>query len=69
MIRNGPKRTISASGGRRPLQMVSKPDIGVVPARTLGLQGKWIVISHIGWRGERNIPYKGMINLLLEDAF
>ena len=31
-----------------------------MPARTLGPQGGWIVKSHIGWREERNIPYKGV---------
>ena len=31
-----------------------------VPVRILGPQGRWIVRSHIGWRGERNIPYKGV---------
>ena len=27
---------------------------------TLGLQEGWIVRSYIGWRGERNILYKGV---------
>ena len=31
-----------------------------VPARILGLEGGWIVRSHIGWRGEQNIFYKGV---------
>ena len=31
-----------------------------VPARTLGPEGGWIVRSHIGWGGERNIIYKGV---------
>ena len=26
---------------------------GSVPTRTLGLQGGWIMRSHIGWRGKR----------------
>ena len=28
--------------------------------RTLGPNGGWIVRSHIGWRGERSIFYKGV---------
>ena len=31
-----------------------------MPARTLGPKGGWIMRSHIGWRGKRNILYKGM---------
>ena len=31
-----------------------------VPARTLGLEGRWIVRSHNGWREKRNILYKGV---------
>ena len=31
-----------------------------VLARTLGLEGGWIVRSHIGWTGERIILYKGV---------
>ena len=31
-----------------------------VPARTLGLQERWIVRSHIGWKEEQNIAYKGV---------
>ena len=31
-----------------------------MPARTLGIEGGWIVRSHIGWGGERNIIYKGV---------
>ena len=34
--------------------------LGGVLARMLGLEGGWIVRSHIGWRGERNILYKGV---------
>ena len=26
----------------------------------MGLEGGWIVRSHIGWGGERNILYKGV---------
>ena len=40
--------------------MVSELETGGVPARTLGPQGGWIVGSHICWRGERNISYKGV---------
>ena len=31
-----------------------------MPTRTLGLEWGWNVRSHIGWRGERNILYKGV---------
>ena len=44
--------------------MVSKPDTGQCASEDAGLQGGWIVRSHIGWRGERNIPYKGVETLL-----
>ena len=37
--------------------MISESDTG---RRTLGPQGGWIVRSHISWRGERNIAYKGV---------
>ena len=33
---------------------------GGVPKRTLSPEGGWIVRSHIGWRGERSILYKGV---------
>ena len=33
---------------------------GPSSARTLGPEGGWIGRSHIGWRGERNILYKGV---------
>ena len=59
-IRNGPKQTISVRGGLKLLGMVSELDTKCVPARTLGPKGKWIVRSHIGWRGERNILYEGV---------
>ena len=31
-----------------------------VPMRTLGPKDRWIVRSHIDWREERNILYKGV---------
>ena len=31
-----------------------------VPTKTLDPEGEWIVRSHIGWGGERNIFYKGV---------
>ena len=31
-----------------------------MPARTLGPEGGWIVISHVGWGEERNTLYKGV---------
>ena len=51
--RESPKRTIFASGGLGPLQMVSEPDTGDVPARTMGFEGGGFGgRSHIGWRKE-----------------
>ena len=38
-IRNGPKRTISVSGGFGWLQMVSEPDIGRSASEDAGSQG------------------------------
>ena len=58
------KRTISASGGFELLQIVSKPITGQCASDDAGPQGRWIVRSHIGWRGERNIPHKGVENSL-----
>ena len=71
--RESPKRTISTSSGLRLLQMVSEPDTGQcankdagpqrrerMPTRTLGSKWGWNVRSHIGWRGEQNILYKGV---------
>ena len=65
--KKSPKITMSTSGGLGLLQMVSELDTGrcasqdiecwrgwtpdSVPARTLGLEGGWIVRSHIDWRG------------------
>ena len=31
-----------------------------MPARTLGPEGGWIVMSHIGWGGEQTTIYKGV---------
>ena len=59
-IHNGPKRTIYASGGLGLLLMVSKPNIGRCSSEDAGLPRGWIVRSHIGWREERNISYKGV---------
>ena len=59
-IHNGPKRTISTSGGRELLQMVLEPDTKQYVSEDAGPQGGWIVRSHIGWRGEQSIPYKGV---------
>ena len=51
MIRNGPKRTIFASGGLGLSQMVSKSDTGQCVSKDVGPEGGWIVRSHISWRG------------------
>ena len=59
MIHNRSKRIISTSSEFERLEMVSKPETpGGQQGR--GSQGKWIVRSHINWRGERNISYKDM---------
>ena len=52
--------TISVSGGFRLLQMVLKPVIRRCANEDVGPPQGWIVRSHIGWRGERSIPYKGV---------
>ena len=52
--------TISASGGLELLQMVSELDIEWCASRDTGSEGGWIVRSHIGWRGQRNILYNGV---------
>ena len=49
------KETIFASSGLGRLQMVSELDSEDARPR-----GGWIVRSHISWRVERNIPYKGV---------
>ena len=35
-----------------------------VPTRTLGSEGGWIVMSHIGWGGEQTTLYKGVETFL-----
>ena len=54
------KKTIFANGGLGLLQMVSKPDTGLCANEDIGSRRWWIVRSHIGWRGERNIFYMGV---------
>ena len=58
-IRNGLKRTISTSGELELLQMVSEPDTKRCASEDAGFLRGWITRSHIGWKGERSIPYKG----------
>ena len=53
-------RTISTSDGFGVLQMVSEPNIERCVSEDAGLPKGWIMKSHISWRGERNIPYKGV---------
>ena len=60
MIRNGLKRTISTSGGLGLSHMVSQPNTGRCASVDTGPQEGWIMRSHIGWGGERNILYKGV---------
>ena len=59
-MRNGPKRTISTSGGHELLQIVSESDIGRCASEDAGLRKGWIVRPRISWKGEQNIPYKGV---------
>ena len=59
-MRNGPKRTIFASGRLGILQMVSKPDIEQCVSEDNGPPRGWIVRPHIGWRGEQSISHKGV---------
>ena len=35
-------------------------DKGTSASEDAGLEGGWIVMSHIGWRGEQNTIYKGV---------
>ena len=63
VICNGPKRTISANGGFGPLQMVLEPGTERCAMEDTRSPRGWIVRSHIGWRGERSIPYKGVETL------
>ena len=60
VIRNGSKRTIFANDELGLLQMVLELDIGRYANEDVGLPRGWIVRSHISWRRERNIPYKGV---------
>ena len=47
--------------------MVSEPDIGRCANEDVGPQEGWIVRSHIGWRGEQNIPYNKGVETLREN--
>ena len=38
--------------------MVLEPDTGWCASEDVGPPRGWIVRSHIGWRGERNIPIR-----------
>ena len=40
-----------------------------MPARTLGPEGGWIVMSHIGWGGEQTTIYKGVKTFPLQTRF
>ena len=40
-----------------------------VSARTLGLEGGWIVRSHVSWGGKRSILYKGMETSPMQTRF
>ena len=60
MICNESKRTISVSGGLRLLQMISESATERCVNKNAGPLKRVDVRSHISWRGERNISYKGM---------
>ena len=60
VIRNRPKRTISASGGLEMLQILLELETKRCANEDVGPPWGWIVRSHIGWRGKQNIPYKGV---------
>ena len=59
-MRNGLKRTISTSGGLGLLQIVSESIIRQCTSNDTGPQGKWIVRSHVDWKGELSISYKSV---------
>ena len=59
-ICNVPKQTISASSGFGALQIVPELDIERCASEDARPPRRWIVRYHIGWRGERNILYKGV---------
>ena len=60
MIRNRLKRTIYANGKLELLQMVSELDTGWYASEDVGPLRRWIVRSHICWKGEQNISNKGV---------
>ena len=68
-ICNELKRTISSSVELGLLQMASKPDTEWYASEDAGPPRGINMISHINWRGERNIPYKGVETSPLTDAF
>ena len=59
-IRSGPKRIISTSSELELLEMVLELDIGRCGSEDARLPRGWIVRSHIDWKRERSIPYKGV---------
>ena len=67
-IHNNPNWTILISDELWLLQMVLKLDIKQCVSEETGFSGG-IVRSHISWKGERNILYKGMENCFLVDTF
>ena len=56
------KRTLYASGelGLERLQIILELDTGWCASEDIGPPRGWIVRSHVGWRGERNIVYKSV---------
>ena len=59
-MRGSLKRIISTSGEIRWLQIVSESDTERCTSEDGGSPREWMVRSHISWRGEQNIPFKGV---------
>ena len=59
-ICNGPKGTIFTNAEFGWLQMVSEISIKRCASEDAGPCRWWIMRSHVGWRGEQNISYKGV---------
>ena len=53
-----PARTLAPKVGG--LGVPYRFEKGMSASKDAGLKGRWIVRSHIGWGGERNILYKGV---------
>ena len=63
-IHNGSKWIIFASGRLGLLQIVLESDTERYVSEDAGPPRGWIVRSHIDWRGERSMSYKGVETFL-----